>query len=330
MHGRAIGDMHEFSAFGADLTSNFRHLPVRGHSRSLFESSKGRGVLNLFACLVLLVPMNLLGQDESDIAESRSNCAQGLGRQAVNRAHSLGLQMGLADVCVKALNWIANHGHLIDFYAIGSDSGNARQFVGRIADSARSSSSPFRASGSPQEMLSHGQLIPSMAFDAGFTESYLDKAAPPSQSVDMAVLKIRTEECLNESQSLAVCAETGRIQGALAYQTASAFSDSGATTAQKTEHQGPDREQTEAAIDRKFQKWSRSWSWDRYSQGSAHVTSIDCSSQCKASGSFTFTRMGAPHTIPFVVFIQSEDEGKYSLGRLCYDDNTTNMRDCTD
>lgn len=238
--------------------------------------------------------------------------------------------MGLADVCVKALNWTANHGQLLDFYAGSSGQGNARQVVDRIADTARSSSTPFRSSASPQEMLNHGQLIPSIAFDAGFTQSFLEKTVPPSESVDMAALKIRTEECLNENQSLAVCADTGRIQGALAYQTASAFSESSATTAQKTEQQGPDREQTEAAIDQKFQNWSRSWSWDRYSPGSAHVTSIDCSSQCKASGQFTFTRMGAPHTIPFVVFIQSEDGGKYSLGRLCYNDNTTNMRDCTD
>ncbi len=299
--------------------------------RSLFESSKRRGALSLFSCLVLFMPMNLPGQNESDIAETRSDCAQGLGRQAVNRAHSLGLQMGLADVCVKALNWIANHGQLLDFYAAGSSLGDARQLVARIADTARSSSSPFRASGSPEEMLRRGQLIPSIAFDAGFTQSFLDKTASPSESADMTALRIRTEECLNENQTLTACAETGRIQGALAYQTASAFSDSrAATTAQKTEQQGPDREQIQTAIDQKFQNWSRSWSWDRYSPGSAHVTTIDCSSQCKASGQFTFTRMGAPHTIPFVVFIQSEDKGKYSLGRLCYDDNTTNMRDCTD
>jgi hypothetical protein len=179
-------------------------------------------------------------------------------------------------------------------------------------------------------MLTNGQLIPNVAFDAGFTRSFLERTAPPSGSIDMAALSSRTEGCLTENESLAVCAEVGGIQGALAYQTSNAFSDSGATPAGRTEPQGPDRAQTEAAIDQKFRDWSQSWSWDRYNPGSAHVRSVDCSGQCKASGQFTFTRGWSPHTIPFVVFLQSEGGGKYSLGRLCYDDNTSGTRDCTD
>jgi hypothetical protein len=298
--------------------------------RTIFGKLKRDGFLSLLPCLIFLVPKSMYSQSASDVANSRFNCAQGLGQQAVNRARALGFQMGLAEVCVKALNWTANNGRLLDLYASDSGQGNARQLVNRITDNARSSAAPFRASGSPQAMLNGGQLIPSVAFDAGFTRSFLEKTAPPSRSFDMAALKSRTEACLTENQSLAVCAEVGRIQGALAYQTSNAFSDSGAPSAAKTDPQGPDRAKTEAAVDRKFRNWSQSWSWDRYNPGSARVTNIDCSGQCKASGQFTFTRLGAPHTIPFVVFIQSEDGGKYSLGRLCYDDNTTGSRDCTD
>jgi hypothetical protein len=273
----------------------------------------------------------MYSQSPSDVAEARLACAQGQGQQAVNRARTKGFQMGLADACVKALNWTANNSKLLDLYASDSGQGNPRQIVDRITDIARSSTTPFRASGSSQQMVNGGQVIPSVAFDAGFTRSFLEKTAPPSGSIDMAALKSRTEGCLSENQSLAVCAEVGRIQGALAYQTSNAFSDSSATSAPRSSPQGPDRAQTQAAIEQKFRNWSQSWSWDRYSPGSARVTSIDCSGQCKASGQFTFTRLGAPHTIPFVAFIQTEDGGKYSLGRLCYDDttNASSMRDCT-
>jgi hypothetical protein len=273
--------------------------------------------------------MNIHGQDASVVAKSRLACAQGIGQQALNRAGAMGFQMGLAEVCVKALNWTANNGKLLDLYTGDSGQGNARQLVDRMTDNARSSSGPFRASGSPQEMLNNGQLIPSVAFDAGFTRSFLEQTAPPTGSIDVAALKSKTEGCLNENESLAVCAEAGRVQGALAYQTSNAFSNSSDRAAPKSGPQGPDRAQTEAAIDQKFQNWSKSWSWDRYSPGSAHVTSIDCNGQCKASGQFTFTRVGTPHTINFVAFVQSEDGGKFSVGRLCYDDNTANMRDCT-
>jgi hypothetical protein len=285
----------------------------------------------VLACLIFLVPMSIGSQTPSDVTESRRACAQGLGRQAVDRASAMGVQMGLADVCVKALNWTANNGKLLDLYAGVSGEGNARQFVNRVTDNARSSTTPFRASGSPQEMSNNGKLIPSVVFDAGFTRSFLEKTTLPSGSIDMAALKSRTEGCLTENQSLAVCAEVGQIQGALAYQTSSAFSGSSGTPAPKSGQQGPDRAETEVAIDQKFQTWSQSWSWDRYSPKSAHLTSIDCSGQCKASGQFTFTRLGTPHTIPFVAIIQTENGGRYSLGRLCYDDSTTgtSMRDCT-
>jgi hypothetical protein len=108
-----------------------------------------------------------------------------------------------------------------------------------------------------------------------------------------------------------------------------AFSDSGGTRAAESESQGPDRSQTAAAIDRKFQNWAQSWSFDRYRPGSAQITGMNCSEQCKASGRFSFTRMGALHTIPFVAYLSRGSDGNYSLGRLCYNDETTNMLDCT-
>jgi len=61
------------------------------------------------------------------------------------------------------------------------------------------------------------------------------------------------------------------------------------------------------------------------------VGEINCSGQCKVSGQFSFDRMGSLLTIPFVAFLQSDESGKASVGRLCYLDNTAGgMRECTD
>lgn len=294
---------------------------------NLFNKSR---FLGLVGGLIFLVPIGAYGQDSSSVAESRLACAQGLGQQAVNRVRAMGIQMGLADLCVKALNWTATNGKLLDIYTGETGEEGARDLVSRITGRARASSIPFRASSSPMDMWNSGELTPSLAFDAGFTQGFLEKATAPSASIDMTELKRRTEGCLNLNQSLAACAEAGRIQGAMANQVSNAFSDTSTTPAPKSGSQGPDRAQTEAAIDQKFQNWAQSWSMDRYNPGSARVTNIDCSEQCKASGQFSFTRFGALHTIAFVAFIQSESDGKYSLGRLCYDDNTSNMRDCTE
>jgi hypothetical protein len=223
-----------------------------------------------------------------------------------------------------------NNGGLLNMYTSETGEGSARLLVSRFNDHAKLSTGPFRASGSPLEMWKQGELTPSLAFDAGFTQSFLEKQKTPSGSMSVAELKRTTEGCLNQTQSLAVCADAGRIQGALAYQTSNAFSDNSATPAPKTESQGPDRAQTEAAIDRKFQIWSQSWSFDRYRPGSVQIASMSCTGQCKASGRFSFLRMGTLHTIDFVAFLPSEGDGKYSLGRLCYKDDTTNMLDCTD
>jgi hypothetical protein len=295
------------------------------------ELTRAKSHIYIF-CLILLMAFGLHAQSTSDFAESRSACALGRGGEVVNRANAMGFRVGLAEACVKALTWAASNSRLLDLYADTSGQANARGLVERITDNARASTTPFRLTGSAQEMLNNGHLIPSIAFDAGFTRGYLERTSPPSGSMDMPTLNRRTEECLTEVQSLSVCAEVGRIQGALANQMNNAFSNSGSNSfpAPRSESQGPDRASTEAAVNQKFLDWSRSWSMDRYSPGSAHVDGVDCSRQCKASGRFTFTRWGAPHTIAFVAFMESQGDGSYRIGRLCYDDNTSNMRDCTD
>ena len=298
--------------------------------RALSEGLKKDRVLILFTCLIFLVPVYMHGQSASDVAESRLSCVRGLAQEGVERVRAMGVQMGPVEMCVKALNWTANNGKLLDIYMSETGPAGARLLINRLTDSARASAGPFRPTGSPLEMWNKGELTPSLAFDAGFARSYLEKQAAPSDSMNPAELKRRTEGCLNQTQSLAVCVDAGRMQGALAYQMNNAFSDNGSTAAPASESQGPDRAQTQAAIDQKFQNWSQSWSFDRYRAGSAEITNMNCSDQCKASGRFSFVRFGSLHTINFVAFLPSEGDGKYSLGRLCYNDETTNMQDCTD
>jgi hypothetical protein len=306
--------------FSFEQASSHRHL----------QMFKKNSFLILLACLDFLAPMGMYGQSAASYGEARVACAQGLGRQAVDSARAQGFQRGLADLCVLALSSTASSGKLLDMYRGQTGEEGARLLVNQFTDRARLSTVPFRSSSTPQEMWNKGELTPSLAFDAGFTRSFLDKTKTPPGSIDMAELKRKTEECLSQTQSLAVCADLGGIQGALAYQTSNAFSGSGVTPSPKTAPQGPDKAQTAAAIDRKFQIWAQSWSWDRYQPGSVQITSMDCTEQCKASGRFSFNRLGAIHTIPFVAFLPSVGDGKYSLGRLCYNDDTNGMRECTD
>lgn len=299
----------------------------RGDRGTMRKQTRKDRYLRLLACLLLLAPIGAYAQSASDVADTRFQCAQGLGQQALARAQSMGVRMGLAEMCVKALNWTAKNGDLLDIYS-GSGRDAARPLVNRITDNARASAAAFRADASPADMWNKGELTPSLAFDAGFVRSYLENpGAPPS--ISSAELESRTEGCLNEAQSLAVCVDTGRMQAALAYQMVNAFSNNGNADTAQSQSQGPDRAQAAAAIDQKFQQWGQSWSFDRYQPGSVQVTGISCSGQCKVSGQFSFTRFMSVHTIPFVAFMSPQGNGRYSLGRVCYNDETTNEQDCT-
>ncbi len=314
----------------SDRSSDRQYLYDTTALHPLRKSFKRDSLLSLLGCLILLVPMSMYGQSASNYAESRLSCAQGFAQQVVDRVRAMGVQKGSAEVCVKALSWTAKNGNLLDIYMRGTGQGGARLLITRFTDNAKLSTGPFRPDSSSLQMWNKGELTPSLAFDAGFTRSYLERPTTSSTSMNPAELEHRTAGCLNQTQSLAVCADAGRIQGILAYQMNNAFSDNSDTPAAKQESQGPDKAQTAAAIDRKFQVWARSWSWDRYRPGSVQITGLNCSDQCKASGQFSFVRMGALHTIAFVAFLSSTGDGRYSLGRLCYNDDTTNQLDCTE
>jgi hypothetical protein len=91
----------------------------------------------------------------------------------------------------------------------------------------------------------------------------------------------------------------------------------------------PNATAAEALIDRAFTYWSSDWDWDIYRPGSAHVLNMDCrSGNCRVLGQFTFIRLGNPYTIGFTAALDYGGGGDVSVGRLCYSDTTTGMKDC--
>src|ERR1700733_11266228 len=70
---------------------------------SIFRVSRKSLILSLPAFLIWFAPLSTHGQNASDVAQARLDCAQGHRQRAVTRAQGMGLQGGLADVCVKSL-----------------------------------------------------------------------------------------------------------------------------------------------------------------------------------------------------------------------------------
>jgi Caspase domain len=92
----------------------------------------------------------------------------------------------------------------------------------------------------------------------------------------------------------------------------------------------PDAKGLEAVVNQKFREWSAGWFMDRFIPGSARVEKKDCSAQgCKVAGTFSFVRGGAKHSIPFAAAMGGSGSD-LSVQRLCYQDNTSGMQDCTD
>lgn len=92
---------------------------------------------------------------------------------------------------------------------------------------------------------------------------------------------------------------------------------------------GPDQTDTEARINDKFIQWSEGWAMDQYHPGSAHIDTMNCGDGgCEARGRFSFFRGGTRLTITFDAQLPRVGDNQFALRRLCYDDNTTGMRDC--
>jgi len=108
------------------------------------------------------------------------------------------------------------------------------------------------------------------------------------------------------------------------------YDGDGVSTPQSPSDQsGPHQTDAEARINDKFIQWSEGWAMDQYQPGSAHIDTMNCGdSGCEARGHFSFFRGGTRLTITFDAQLPRIGDNQYALRRLCYNDNTTGMRDC--
>jgi hypothetical protein len=105
--------------------------------------------------------------------------------------------------------------------------------------------------------------------------------------------------------------------------------DGAATQQGPSDQSGPNQTDTEARINDKFIQWSEGWAMDQYQPGSAHIDNMNCGDGgCVARGHFSFFRGGTRLTITFDAQLPRVGDNQYALRRLCYNDNTTGMRDC--
>jgi hypothetical protein len=87
-------------------------------------------------------------------------------------------------------------------------------------------------------------------------------------------------------------------------------------------------ESMEKAIDSRFLRWSGSWRIDRYTESSARISDAQCNEgACDVSGRFTFARQGVSYRIGFSASIERKLPD-HIVRRLCYDDTTSDAKDC--
>jgi hypothetical protein len=105
--------------------------------------------------------------------------------------------------------------------------------------------------------------------------------------------------------------------------------DGASTQPGPSDQSGPNQADTQARINEKFIQWSEGWAMDQYQPGSAQIDTMNCGDGgCEARGHFSFFRGGARLTITFDAQLPRIADNQYALRRLCYNDNTTGMRDC--
>lgn len=263
----------------------------------------------------------------------RRACAIGVVQNLIDDAAKKGTEIDAADVCVAALRWTARDGKLLTVYMDGDHEAGARFYIEASTDDAALKPEPFKATDTPEKMWNHGDLTPSTVFDSAFTRAYLHQEPVPDQPINTVLLKRETEECMSMTTSLATCAAAGKVQGALAYRARNSVGNYQADSSQPEpqKNEGPDRTQATQAINEGFIHWSSGWAMDRYQPGSAQIDTVNCGDQgCQAQGKFTFFRMGAPLRIPFLADFNYAKNDQYYLNRLCYNDTSTGMQDCTE
>jgi hypothetical protein len=156
----------------------------------------------------------------------------------------------------------------------------------------------------------------SQEVDIGATAAPTAPAAPPPSARPGAATGVATG-----------AATTPRPPAAAVAPAAATAPPNSATPAPSAEGAW-DMARVHAGLDVEFTAWSRNWGVDRFVPGSAKVAAQDCKLDvCTFTGQFVVARMGTPVPVPFLAMIKRQGD-LLLIGRLCYEDRTTGMRDC--
>jgi hypothetical protein len=161
----------------------------------------------------------MLDEIMKDTADSvgvqRWVCAMGKEPESVKEARAGGFDFtpDASDGCVTALVRIAQAGDLLQMYSRLSKeaggTGEGYKTLPRAIGSAALANRDSVAVGNGKG----AKVTPSLAFDAGFTVAYTERAADKGIA-DARKLKSITEECLNDRGDAGTCFSVGFVYGA--------------------------------------------------------------------------------------------------------------------
>jgi len=111
----------------------------------------------------------------------------------------------------------AQDGDLLTPYQKGAGKAEAELYINVFTDTADKDTAPFQPTGARNTLWAKATMTPSLVFDIAFTKAYRAQIAVPSDRVDMAQVRIKTSQCLEQQLSNSICSTTGLVQGAYIY-----------------------------------------------------------------------------------------------------------------
>jgi hypothetical protein len=160
-------------------------------------------------------------------AAQRLSCMLGEEPNRVAKARRAGRSLpDAADACIAALLRTAQDGRLPELYRflLGQLGGDAR-LTGKLPLVIGNAV----LDGDGKVQIGNGKVMdvvpPSLAFDAGFTAAYLDRAGKMEMDPDRVKLKLLVEDCLDVKRAAGACFSAGFMYGAQAFRAQKASPD---------------------------------------------------------------------------------------------------------
>jgi hypothetical protein len=160
----------------------------------------------------------LTTETATKVAGWRRECAGGWMPETIKKSRTQGVDMPDAvDVCLAILTRTAQDGDLLTPYQKGVGKAEAELYINVFTDTADKDTAPFQPTGDRNTMWEKATMTPSLVFDIAFTKAYRAQIAVPFDRVDMAQVRIKTSQCLEQQLSNSICSATGLVQGAYIY-----------------------------------------------------------------------------------------------------------------